>query len=63
MKKLLLVALLSTAGCAFHSTEALEQEAKSVHSPDIEAAIKSARPGEPRCDEACRRASSAAART
>ena len=63
IRKLLLVALFSTVGCVSHLTEALEREAQTLHSSDMEAAIRAARPGEPRCDEACRRASSDAART
>ena len=56
MKKLLAVALVSLMGCASHTTDALEQEAQTLHTPDMEAAIQAASPGEPRCDAACRSA-------
>ena len=56
MKNLLLAALLCSAGCASHPPGSLEYQAETLHTPDMEAAIRAAKPGEPRCDEGCRRA-------
>ncbi len=56
MKNSLLAVLLCGAGCAVHPPGSLERQAETLHTPDMEAAIRAARPGEPRCDEACRRA-------
>ena len=44
-----LALLLLAAGCAvFEPSDSLEAEAASLSTPDIDAAIKAAKPGEPR---------------
>ena len=48
MKNLLLLAALCMAGCASQTRDSLEYQAGTLHTPDMEAAIKAARPGEPR---------------
>ena len=41
--------LLAAGGCAvFEPSDSLEAEAASLSTPDMEAAIKAAKPGEPR---------------
>ena len=60
MKNLLLAALLCTTGCASHPPGSLEYQAETLNAPDMEAAIRAAKPGEPRCDAACRRAAGTA---
>ena len=56
MRPILLAALLALAGCAWHPPGSLEYEADTLHTDDMDAAIKAAKPGEPRCDAACRAA-------
>ena len=43
----LALSLLALAGCAAFDSS-LERDTGALHAPDIEAAIKAARPGEPR---------------
>ena len=48
MKKFaLLAALLILAGCAAFDSS-IDRDVEALNSPDMEAAIKAARPGEPR---------------
>ena len=56
MKILLLAVALALAACASHPAGSLESQADTLHTFDMEAAIKAAKPGQPRCDEACREA-------
>jgi hypothetical protein len=60
MRLLLVAAALGIAGCAYHPPDSLEYDSDTLHTEDMEAAIKAAKPGEPRCDAACRRASESA---
>ena len=60
MKNLLLAALFVMTGCAYHPPGSLEYQADTLHTSDMETAIRAANPGQPRCDEACRRAAAAA---
>jgi uncharacterized protein YcfL len=49
MKKFVLVfAALALAGCASHPVDSLEYQADTLHASDMDAAIKAAKPGEPR---------------
>jgi hypothetical protein len=48
MLRLMLVLMLPLAGCAVLEPDPLEVQAASLRSPEMEAAIRSARPGEPR---------------
>ena len=61
MKKICLAVALCLAGCA-HPPGSLEAQAETLQSADIEAAIRAAKPGEPRCDDACRTAAVASPR-
>ena len=46
---LLLASLLAAGGCAvFEPSDSLEAEAATLNTPEMDAAIKAARPGEPR---------------
>ena len=54
MKRILLAATLCLAGCAYDPPDSLEYQTGTLHSDSMDAAIRAARPGEPRCDEACR---------
>ena len=60
MKILFTVVALALAACASpHPPGSLEYQAETLHTDEMESAIKAARPGQPRCDEACRQASRA----
>jgi len=50
MKRLILVILLPLAGCAIFDRppDALESVADTLHTPNMNTAIKAAKPGEPR---------------
>jgi hypothetical protein len=54
MKNLLLASALCVAGCAYTPPDSLEYQVGTLHTESMEDAIKAAKPGEPRCDEACR---------
>ncbi|HEX4782007.1 MAG TPA: hypothetical protein VH301_14685 [Usitatibacter sp.] len=54
MKIFLLACALCVAGCAYDPPDSLEYQARTLHTESMDAAIKAAKPGEPRCDEACR---------